>query len=220
MDTMTCRWCGEPIRRTGNVWVHDGLAATVYCLAGLIRGWLVPEEPPESWGVEAIGRELAAAGRAADRTLESLAAVGEEVEASRAAMDRAGAGGTAAAYQKLGRMVDTYRGEVAEIADQLKLLATTAAGTGEQPTPRALITALTSLLEDIGVATLAILHTGLMSAQEPSLDPGLRADPPRHLIDRLGQAHDQLAESRAHLDRAREAVAATLTTAGQSGGTR
>ena len=34
MDTMTCRWCGEPIRRTRNAWVHVGTAGTFQCRDG------------------------------------------------------------------------------------------------------------------------------------------------------------------------------------------
>lgn len=227
MDTMACRYCGEPIRRTTNVWVHDGLAETVYCLAGLIRGWLVPDEPappesapPEGWGTEAIGAELSAAREAVGRTQECLAAAGNEADAAGTALDRVGATELAAAYRRLNQHVDTHRGEIAEIADQIRMLTTAAAGTAEQPTPRAIVTTLTSLLEDIGVTILAILGTSLLSAHRPVLDPILDIDRPDHLVAQLGAAREQLGAARGHLDRAREAVAATLTVTGDAGGTR
>lgn len=220
MDTHTCRWCGQSLRPAGKSWVHDGWADNVYCLAGLIRTWLVPvgdPDPQEGWGSQAIITELATADHDLMLALESLGTAGDAIDATRAALHRTGAGDLAAAFADLRHTIDTYRGEAVEVADQLTLLSATATTATAQPTPIAATITLTGLLDDLGVTTLAILHTTLISPEPPSLPTPLSTNPPHHLLTHLTQAHNHFTHTRAHLDRAREAIAATLTTLAHTG---
>lgn len=221
MDVRTCRWCARSLRPAGNTWVHEGLTDAVYCLAGLLRSWLVPRDDPgpaAGWGSDAIGAELAAAERVLGEALDGLVGAADHAADARATMSRIGSASLACEFERLQHAIEAHCGEIHEIGDQLTPLIASAASAARQPTPHAVVAALTTLLTDIGTLALAVLCAPLLSSSDPLADHGLALDPPRRLLTEVGQARNRLGDARTHLDRAREAVAATLTAVGRSGG--